>query len=203
MYRVALTGNIASGKSAVADVWSRSGAAVVEADDLARRVVAPGTSGLQRVLEMFGNAVARADGSLNRGALRRIVFADPAKRQALEGVLHPEIARLRAREDARLAAAGVRVVVHVIPLLFEVGLQHDFDAVVVVDAAAAVRRQRLVEHRGLGEAEATRMIEAQMPAEQKRAQATFVIENDGTLERLEARARDVWRELVAQAGQQL
>jgi dephospho-CoA kinase len=200
MYRVALTGNIASGKTAVADVWERSGAAVIDADELSRLAVAPGTPGLQRVLAAFGPGVARPDGTLDRAALRRVVFADPARRRELETILHPEIARLRDAEDAKLAAAGVSVVVHVIPLLFEVGLDADFDAVVVVDTPESERQRRLVERRGLSAAEAWRMIRSQMPATDKRARASLVIENDATLEQLETRARDTWRELVRRAG---
>ena len=200
MLRVGLTGNIASGKSAVADEWQRAGVAVVDADVLAREAVAPGTPGLEAVVAAFGDGVLRPDGSLDRGALRAIVFADDAQRARLESIVHPEVARLRDAREAELAAAGAPLVVHVIPLLFEVGLADAFDEVVLVDAPVPVRLARLVEHRGLREEEAARMIEAQRPAAEKRSRATRIIENDGTLDMLREKARDVLRELRERAA---
>jgi dephospho-CoA kinase len=200
MYRVALTGNIASGKSAVAQVWSRLGASIIDADELARRAALPGSPGLQRIVAEFGTSVLTPEGELDRAALRSVVFAEDRKRQRLESILHPEIARLRLAEEARLEARGVRIVVHVIPLLFEVGLQHAFDAVVVVEAPEEMRLARIVAGRGLGAEEARRMIAAQMPAELKRAEATIVIENRGTVTELEFKAEQVWHELEALSG---
>jgi dephospho-CoA kinase len=200
MYRVALTGNIASGKSAVAQVWSRLGASIIDADELARRAASPGSPGLERIVAEFGTSVLTPEGELDRAALRSVVFAEDRKRQRLESILHPEIARLRLAEEARLEARGVRIVVHVIPLLFEVGLQHAFDAVVVVEAPEEMRLARIVAGRGLGAEEARRMIAAQMPAESKRAEATIVIENRGTVTELEFKAEQVWHELEALSG---
>lgn len=195
MIRVALTGNIASGKSAVAEVWQELGAAIIDADELARLAVEPGTPGLERVREAFGPDVITADGRLDRDALRRRVFADPAERRRLEQLLHPEIARLRDEAEARLRTEGKRIVVHMIPLLFEVGMEHDFDRVVLVDAPEATRLERLVRGRGLAEEEARAMIAAQMPSPAKRAGADIVIDNDGSLDELRRRAREVWRRI--------
>jgi dephospho-CoA kinase len=200
MYRVALTGNIASGKSAVARVWARLGAALIDADGLARRAVEPGTPGLAAVVARFGRAVLAADGTLDRGALRGIVFDDDGARADLERILHPEIGRLRAVEEARLEREGKAIVAHVIPLLFEVGLEAEFDEIVLVDAPEAERLRRLVALRGLPEAEARRMIAAQMPASAKRERATLIIENAGTMKALERDARAAWRELERRAG---
>jgi len=200
MYRVALTGNIASGKSAVARVWARLGAALIDADELARRAVAPGTAGLAAVVARFGRVVLAADGTLDRGALRAIVFGDDAARADLERILHPEIGRLRALEEARLEREGKAIVAHVIPLLFEVGLEAEFDDVVLVDAPEAERLRRLVELRGLPEPEARRMIAAQLPASAKRERATLILENAGTKKALERDARAAWRELERRAG---
>jgi dephospho-CoA kinase len=199
MLHVGLTGNIASGKSTVAAAWSRSGGWIVDADELARRAVAPGTPGLAQVVESFGTDVLGADGRLDRAALRRVVFADPAARRRLEAIVHPEVARLRAGEVARAAAAGARIVVHDIPLLFEAGLERTVEVIVLVDAPEPVRRARLVRDRGLGEEEAERMIVAQAPSSGKRALADYVIENDASLEALEARAAAVWLELERRA----
>ena len=134
VYRVGLTGNIASGKSAVARVWQRLGAQIVDADELARRAVAPGSPGLAAIRRRFGDDVIAADGSLDRARMRAIVFADPERRAQLEHIVHPEVARLRADAETALAQAGESIVVHVIPLLFETGLDATVDTVVLVDA---------------------------------------------------------------------
>jgi dephospho-CoA kinase len=199
MYRVALTGNIASGKSAVADEWSRMGAHIIDADVLARRAVEPGSAALRRIAERFGSDVI-VDGALDRAALGRVVFSDPARRHELEAIVHPEVERLRLVEESRAADRGETIVVHAIPLLFETGLERGFDAVVVVDADEEVRLQRLIRTRSLSERAARAMIDAQEPAAAKRARADFVIDNNGTLSELAERARDVWSTLTAAAG---
>ncbi|HSH45837.1 MAG TPA: dephospho-CoA kinase [Longimicrobiales bacterium] len=199
MLRVGLTGNIASGKSSVARTWARMGAAVIDADILARQAVAPGTPGLDRVRESFGPAVI-ADGALDRDAMRRIVFSDKAARRRLEAIIHPEVERLRREEEERLRAAGQEIVVHDIPLLFEVGLQDSFDVLVVVDAPPDVRAERLVQHRGVEYEEARRLMGSQMDPGPKRARADHVIENAGTLADLEAEAVRVWAAIRATAG---
>lgn len=199
MFRVGLTGNIASGKSTVARVWQRLGAPVIDADVLARRAVAPGSVGLRRIVETFGPGVLDEAGRLDRAALRDIVFHDPEARAKLEAIVHPEVGRLRREEEARLEAAGEKIVVHDIPLLFEAGLDEEFDAIVLVDAPERVRLERLMRDRGLTEDEARRMIDAQMPSSQKRDRADYVIENEGTLEALERAAEEVWRELRRRA----
>lgn len=200
MLRVGLTGNIASGKSTVARVWRRLGAPVIEADRLAREAVAPGSPGLERVVEAFGPRVLDSDGALDRARLRGIVFADPEARRRLEAIVHPIVAELRAERERELEASGAPVVVHDIPLLFEVGMQGDFDVVVLVDAPAEVRAERIVRDRGLSPEEARRMIEAQMPSAEKRGAADLIIENDATLAELEARAEEAWRQLERRAA---
>jgi dephospho-CoA kinase len=199
MRRIALTGNIASGKSAVARVWRGRGAVIIDADELARRAVEPGSPALERIVERFGAEVLH-DGELDRAALRTLVFADPAERAALEAIVHPEIARLRRAEEARLAAAGEQLVVHEIPLLFEVGLEREFETIVLVDAPEPVRIARIVASRGISEAEAKRMVAAQLSAERKRAQATHVLDNAGTLDELERAATRLWDQLVAECA---
>lgn len=195
MLRVGLTGNIASGKSSVGEVWRGLGAAIVDADRLARTAVVPGSPGLAAVVAEFGPHVLRSDGSLDRAVLRRMVFADPTARRRLEAIVHPEVARLRAEVEAELAHSGVEIVVHDIPLLYEVGAERGLDLVVLVDAPEAVRLERLVQDRGLPEAEARAMIAAQQPAAGKRARADIVIENDGTLAQLAERAERAWEQI--------
>ena len=158
MKSVALTGNAAAGKSAVATAWARAGVSVVSADELARQAVAPGSPGLAEVRAAFGDDVLAADGTLDRGALRRRVFSDDEARRRLEGILHPRIRTLRSAWMEERRNAGDALVVAEIPLLFETGHEGDFDAVVLVDAPDAVRLGRLVEQRGLSEEEARRVM---------------------------------------------
>lgn len=199
MLLVGLTGNIASGKSTVAQLLSERGATIIDADVLARRAVERGTSAFDAIVHRWGTSVLAPDAHLDRAALRRAVFGDPHELEALNAIVHPEVERLRRRliEDAR--ARGDRIVVCDIPLLFEKKMVDDFDRIVLVDAPRPLRLERLVEERGLRETEAMEMIAAQMPAELKRARADFVVENDGTLTQLEQRVSQVWAALVQDA----
>jgi dephospho-CoA kinase len=199
MLNVALTGNIAAGKSAVAELFRRWGATVLDADAIVREVQAPGGPVMGRITERFGAAVVRPDGSLDRPALRRLVMADGEARRALERIVHPAVYARRAELAAEAEARGDRIVVSDIPLLFESGDPDAFDAVVLVDAPEAVRLRRLVQHRGLRESEASEMIRAQLPAAAKRTRSDFVIENNGDLAALERATSAVWRALLARA----
>ena len=199
MLKVGLTGNIAAGKSAVADVWRSMGATVVDADELSRRAVEPGTPAHDAIAREWGPWVLEEGGALDRAALRQIVFADPDARARLESIVHPAVAALRDEHFRQAQARGEKIVVADIPLLFEVGMADEFDVVVLVDAPEEVRLARIVADRGLDEDEARRMIAAQMPSELKRARADVVIENGGTPAELEARAAEVWAELGRRA----
>lgn len=192
MLVVGLTGNIASGKSAVARRLAARGVPVIDADVLARDAVVPGSPALAAIVARWGDGVRAADGTLDRAAMRRIVFADPVERAALDTIVHPAV---KARRDIQLAAArarGERVIVCDIPLLFEAGLTGDVDVILLVDAPRDVRLARLVRDRGLGRDEALAMIDAQMPAEAKRPRADYVIENDATLDALRERVDAAW-----------
>ncbi len=201
MLRVGLTGNIASGKSSVARVWRDAGAHVVDADELARVAVSSGSSGLAAIRAEWGDSVLNEDGTLDRAAMRDIVFRDPVQRERLEAIIHPEVARLREERLTELQAAGVALAVSDIPLLFEVGLEGEFDLIVLVDAPAPVRHERLVRDRGLTAGAADRLIAAQLPAETKRERADIVIDNHGSLAQLEGSARAAWQELLRRAGE--
>ncbi|HEX6926057.1 MAG TPA: dephospho-CoA kinase [Longimicrobiaceae bacterium] len=201
MLKVGLTGNIAAGKSTVVDVWRELGARVVDADELARRAVEPGSPGLRRIVERWGTGVLNAAGELDRAAMRARVFSDPAARSELESIIHPFVAAARDAEFAAAEREGDPVVVADIPLLFEVGREKEFDLVVLVDAPEAVRRERLVRDRGLDPVEADRMIAAQMPATEKRPRADIIIDNAGSLEALRNRAREAWSEILRRAGE--
>ena len=200
MLSVALTGNVAAGKSMVAARWAEMGVPVVSADDLARRAVVRDAPGLRAVTEAFGEGVLSADGTLDRGRLREIVFAEAAARERLEQILHPIIWTLREEWLDERRTEGVALAVSEIPLLFETGRQGDFDAVVLVDAPVEVRLGRIIENRGLDEIEARRIMASQLDSSAKRERSGFVIDNFGTPEALAAEADRVLSELRTQAG---
>ena len=195
MLSVALTGNIASGKSSVARLFERWGARLIDADAIVRELQRPGTPVFQRLADRFGPDVIAPDGTLDRTALRSLVFRDDRAREDLNAIVHPAV---RARRDQLMAAArsaGAPVVVQDIPLLFETLDPGDFDLVVLVDAPVDVRRARLMADRHLSREEADRMIAAQLPAAGKRARSHLVIENDADLAVLEQRARAAWEQI--------
>jgi len=195
MLHVALTGNAAAGKSAVADLLRDWGATVIDADAIVRALQQPGTAVFDAIVARFGPAIVAADGTLDRAALRARVLADPAQRRSLEAIVHPAVEAERQRLLVEAGGGADAIVVSDIPLLFEVMDPDGFDAVVLVDAPEALRRERLVRLRGLPDPEAAALIAAQQPAEAKRARAGFVIDNDGTREALRDRAWLVWRKL--------
>ena len=188
MIQVGLTGNVASGKSTVARVWSSAGVPIVSADDLARDAVAPGGPAQAEIRKIFGDEAFEKDGSMDRDRMRQLVFKDPEARRQLEGAIHPHIRVLRERwlESRRLE--GAPLVISEVPLLFEVGMEDLFDVVVVVDAPEQVREERLVLKRGISREEAKRILAAQGDPELKLAKANHVIRNGGTLEDLEVSA---------------
>lgn len=182
MLRIGLTGGIGSGKSTVARRLAERGLAVVDADQLARRAVAPGSPGLARVVEAFGPEILSPDGDLDRRALGRVVFEQPERRAALEAIVHPEVARLAAEASEQARAAGARAFVYDVPLLYENGLEEQFERVVVVGASLPTRRARIAARDGLSEAEIEARIASQMPLETKLERADHVIDNDGALD---------------------
>jgi dephospho-CoA kinase len=197
---VALTGNIASGKSAVAAHFRQWGAGLIDSDEVVRDLQRPGTEVHRRIVERFGKEILTSAGELDRAALRRLILADTRARSDLDGIVHPAV---RARLEvlgAAAQAAGTRIIVADIPLLFEAADPAEFDAVVLVDAPEALRLHRLVTMRGLPREDAERLIAAQMPSGPKRRRSQFVIDNDGDRAQLERRARDVWLALEARAG---
>jgi dephospho-CoA kinase len=163
MLLVGLTGNIASGKSTVSRMLAERGATIVDSDVLARRAVERGTPAYARIVGRWGDAVLTRDGELDRAALRAIVFASPEEREQLNAIVHPEVERMRDALIGEAARRGDRIVVCDIPLLFEKELADGFDRIILVDAPRSFRLARLVRDRGLREAEAQEMIDAQMP----------------------------------------
>ena len=199
MLLIGLTGNIASGKSTVARLLSERGATIIDADVLARRVVEPGMPAFDEIARRWGRQVIAPDGSLDRDALRRLVFSQHEQLEELNEIVHPEVAAFRDRLVNEARQRGDRLVVQDIPLLFERGIVDQFDRIVLVDAPRPVRLERLMRARGLSETEAMDMITAQMPAELKRARADYIIENTGTVRELEERVSEVWQALEREA----
>lgn len=194
MLLVGLTGGIGAGKSTVAAMLQRLGAVVIDADDLARRAVAPGSPGLVRVLDEFGPAVAAPDGSLDRERMGRIAFDDPGARERLEAIVHPEVARLFAEEVARQRATS-HVVVYAVPLLVERGLADAFDVVVVVHAGPDVRASRVAAQGRLTEADARQRMAVQVSDGERAAVADVLIDNGGTVAQLQTAVDRLWEDL--------
>ncbi|MGC5166156.1 dephospho-CoA kinase [Luteimicrobium sp. DT211] len=200
MFRVGLTGGIASGKSVALARFAELGAVTIDHDGLAREVVEPGTVGLERVTDAFGTEVLAADGSLDRAALAAIVFAEPARREQLNAIVHPEIRRCAAEREARAAAADADVVVvHDIPLLVETGQADAFGLLVVVDAPRDLRLARMVEERGLSVSEAEARLAAQAPDAERVAAADVVLDGSQDPDALRAQVDALWPSLVREA----
>ena len=200
MLNVGLTGNIASGKSTVTELFRRWGATIIDADGLVREAQAPGTPVLAAIASRFGSAMLRPDGTLDRAALRHEVMNNPAALADLNAIVHPVVHRRRDELMRRAAARGDRIVVSDIPLLFEAVDPAAFDVVVLVDAPVEIRRQRLLANRDLSPSDAERMLAAQLPSNSKRTRSDYVIDNMGDLAALERAARKVWEALEARAG---
>ncbi|WP_307814121.1 dephospho-CoA kinase [Nocardioides baculatus] len=195
--RVGLTGGVASGKSTVSAILAELGAVVIDADLIAREVVARGTPGLDAVVAEFGPEVLTPDGDLDRPAMGALVFGDPDARKRLEAIIHPLVHARSAELEA--SAGDSAVVVHDIPLLAEVGRAGSFDEVIVVDAPTDVQVSRMVEDRGWTREDAESRIAAQATRQVRLAIATHVIHNTGTLSDLRARVEEIHAGLAARA----
>lgn len=194
MFLIGLTGGIAAGKSTVSDIWAGLGATIIDSDELAREVVAPGTGGLRQIVAQFGPSVLTAEGVLDRASLGRIVFASPQQRQLLEQIIHPLI---KARAISAINACPEQaMVVYNIPLLVETGSDLPFDCVVTVEASPKTQLSRLMTHRGLSEQEARQRISAQASSAERRTRADFVLEADASRDHVEQEARDLYRRLL-------
>ncbi len=197
MKLVGLTGGIASGKSAVAKILRQLGAAIVDADVLAREVVAPGHDGWNEIVATFGSEVLQADQTLDRQKLRTLIFNNPDARKRLEAIIHPRVRALAERRIREHGEAGYAVVVYEVPLLFEGNLQEWLRPVILVACDVDIQRQRLQQRDGLDAAAAQKHIDAQMSLEKKRRLADYVIENDGSLADLESQVRAVLAKIQA------
>jgi len=196
MRLIGLTGGIASGKSAVDRLLAARGAEVIDADQLARRVAEPGEAAFAEIVERFGPGVVLPDGTLDRGRVGAIVFADPAARRDLERITHPRIAELLARQVLEALAGPAPLVVVDVPLLFEGERQGQFEGIMLVYAPVTVQLSRLVERDGLSEEAARQRIAAQLPIDEKRERANWVIDNSGTLDATSDQVDQWWQNAV-------
>ncbi len=195
MLNVALTGNAAAGKSTVARWFKEWGATLIDADELVREVERPGTPTLAEIARRFGSDLLLPDGSLDRARLRGLMLEDPARREALNAIVHPAVQARREALMRQAEARGDQIVIHDIPLLFEALDPRAFDLVVLVDAPDAVRRARLLE-RGLSAHEVERLFATQLPAAGKRARSDIVLDNLGSLEDLQRAAWGAWQTIT-------
>jgi dephospho-CoA kinase len=191
---IGLTGGIASGKSTVAGMLAAKGAWVVDADQLARRVVGPGSPALSEIARSFGPEVIAADGALDRSRLAELVFADESARLRLNEIVHPGVLELSQEEIREAQSAGARIVVYDVPLLFETQRQAEFDGTLVVWVEAQTQLLRLRLRSDLTEAEAEARIAAQMPLDRKRELTDWVIDNSGALEETQELVDAFWRD---------
>ena len=191
---IGLTGGIGAGKSTVARLLADRGAIVIDADELARAAVEPGSAGLAAVRARFGEEVVRADGSLDRAALGSIVFADEGERSALNAIVHPEVARLYRRELREIARTNPQaIVVYDVPLLVEARSADEFSYIIVVHAPAEQRVDRLVALRGIDRDEAVRRVTAQASDAERLAIADSVIDTSGSLQHTVDQVDALWR----------
>jgi dephospho-CoA kinase len=194
--RVGLTGGIGAGKSEVSRRLASYGAVVIDADAVAREVVAPGTPGLAEVVREFGPDVLRPDGSLDRNRLGGLVFADESLRVKLNAIIHPRVGERMAELERQ---AGGAVIVHDVPLLAENRLAGSFDEVVVVDVSPRIQLERLARERGMPRAQAEARMRAQASREERLAIATIVVDNSGSLAELDREVGELWAELRRRA----
>jgi dephospho-CoA kinase len=196
MFLVGLTGGIASGKSTVAAMLSKYDNEIIDADEIAREVVLPGTVGLSKVVAEFGPQILEEDGSLSRAELAKLVFEDPEERLALEGILHPLI---RARTLERISQSKSDIVIYIVPLLVEAKVDYPFDLVVTIEAGSENQIKRLVENRGMGTEDATARIAAQATEPERVARADVRIDGALSLTDLETTVSKLWNQIQSLA----
>jgi dephospho-CoA kinase len=196
MYLVGLTGGIASGKSYVASLLGELGASTVDADQVAREVVVPGSTGLVQVVGAFGFEILLPSGELDRAKLGEIVFADPEKRIELENILHPLI---KARTTQLFSEQPSEIVVYAVPLLVEANVDYPFDTIITVEAGVENQVSRLMTSRQMSESDARARIEAQTTSPERVARANFVIDSSGPKEQTKLQVVEVWKQLLEAA----
>lgn len=197
MKRIGLTGGIGSGKSTVAKMFEEMGAVIIDADQISRDLMRPGSPVLAQVAETFGNQILTNDGHLIRPELAKIVFSDSQAREKLNSIVHPAVRRHSAQlaEEAQAAPDFSGVIIEDIPLLAETGQAHRFDAVVVVEVEPDIRLQRLVQQRGMAEDDARARMATQASDERRREIATWVVDNSRSLDETRAQVEQIYSRL--------
>lgn len=195
MVKIALTGGPGSGKSTVAQLFRDLGAEIIDADQVAHEVVAKGTPACEELRRGFGPEYFQADGALNRAQMAELVFGDPEARRRLNAIVHPRVTREISRRLQDLTARGVKLVMVEVPLLYEVGLEKNYDLVIVVDAGEKEQIERLTARDGRPPEEALGIVQAQWPLDAKKARADFVVDNRGSLEHTRAQIKKLWQQL--------
>lgn len=188
---IGLTGSIASGKSTVSAMLKQKGFPIVDADEIARLVVEPGTEVMKEIQQTFGDTIVKKDGSLNREKLGERIFNDKTEREKLNAIIHPAIRAEMQRQKDEWIAGGANTVIMDIPLLFEGGSQHTVEKIIVVSVTPEIQKQRLMSRNGLTEEEALTRIASQLPVKQKEAGADAVIFNNGTVDESEQQLNDI------------
>jgi len=190
---IGLTGGIATGKSTVAGFMTEAGLIVIDADQLSREAVLPGSAALKRIVERFGGQVLQPDGGLDRRKLADVVFSDPEQRRVLEEILHPEIRRLAEERIYQARLNGAAIVIYMAPLIIEAGATDRVDEIWVVTVRPDIQIERLMKRNGIGRDEATRIIASQMPLPEKERFGRIVIDNSGPIEETRQRVRELCR----------
>lgn len=190
---IGLTGGIASGKSSVARLIEERGVPVIDADQLAREAVLPGSRALEQIVASFGAEVLAADGTLDRKSLGTLVFSDPDKRGQLEKILHPEIRRLGEEKISRAVIEGHKLLVYMAPLLIEAGAVDRVDEVWVVTVRPEIQLERLMARDSISREAAHRIIESQMPLAEKAGYGRVLIDNSGTPQETRQLLTDIWK----------
>jgi len=197
MFLVGITGGIASGKSTVAAMLGKFDSQIIDADDIAREVVLPGSDGLSKVVAEFGPQILEQDGSLSRAELAKLVFEDPEKRQALEGILHPLI---KARTLERIGQSKSDIVIYIVPLLVEARVDYPFDFVATIEAGTDNQIRRLIDNRGMSFEEANARITAQASEVERVARADVRIDGSLALADLEVAVSKLWNQILLLAA---
>ncbi len=197
---IGLSGGIASGKTAVSDIFQSLGVPVIDADLLSRQAVEPGSAGLTLIRQRFGDEVISPDGSLNRSQLREVVFSDKTARADLESIVHPEVRRLTDLRLEQHRAENVAYCLVVIPLLLETGQQDKYDHIIIVDVSTDTQIHRVMQRDDSSEAHARQILKSQADREQRLAIADSVIDNSGSIEALQPQVQAIHQLLLQRSG---
>lgn len=195
LFKLGVTGGVGSGKSLVCRRLQEFGVPVCSADELAKQAVAPGTKAYEQIVDHFGRQILTPDGDIDRAGLRRIIVGDDTARKTLEGFVHPEVMRQMEKHFAAAEKQGAPMAAAEVPLLFEAGLEPFFDAVILVSGDRENRLQRVMARDNVNRQEAAALMKTQMPEAQKRRRADYIIDNNGSIDRMQEEVDRIYAEL--------